>query len=129
MASGCRLSVAYSAVMLQNPPESNWHLTASCHLSIQLLSNTTLSNRIGIWLPVISCRFARTDELATSCLLPVAYSPVILYNSEIELTSDSQLSVANSQDFLKNFNWHLAAVCHLPILLLCSKTLSNQIGI
>ena len=71
LASGCRLLVAYSALIVLNPLKSNRHLAVSCH-------------------------FVRTDELANSCLLPVAYSPVILYNclkSNWHLTASCQLPI------------------------------------
>ena len=54
------------------------------------------SNRIGIWLPVASCQFTQTGELASGCRLPVSYLAFIVLNP------------------LKS-NWHLAASCQLPI--------------
>ena len=90
LASDCQLPDANS------PGLTNLQLGDFCRLPNHLLFSTIASNRIGIWLPATRCQFARTDEFATSCLIPVAYSTVILYNC------------------LKP-NWHLTASCHWPI--------------
>ena len=117
-------------VQVANTPEfSNWHLAADCQLSFQLLCSKILSNRIGIWLPVASCRFAKTSETATGCRLPVAYSPVIFYNflksnwnlaascqftRMFKIATGCRLSVACSPVIFYNclnLNWNLAASC------------------
>ena len=111
LASGCRLPPINFVVL--NPLKSNWHLAASCQLPIhtkgelasgcrlpvsywQAFIVLSLSNRIGIWLPVASCQFTQTGELASGCRLPVSYLAFIVLNP------------------LKS-NWHLAASCQLPI--------------
>ena len=81
------MPVAYSAVLNPSRVElacicqlpvanllefANWHQAAVFQLPIQLLCSKALSIRIDIWLPAVSCQFARTDELGTSCLLPVS---------------------------------------------------------
>ena len=102
-----------SSFIVLNPLKSNWHLVASCQLpihsnrriSIRLPFAVFLSSfysfklsqiRIGIWLPVASCQFTQTGELASGCRLPVSYLAFIVLNP------------------LKS-NWHLAASFHLPI--------------
>ena len=113
LAASYLLPVAYSPVILCKCFKSNRHLAASCQLPnslefanrhlaavcrlpVQLKCSKILINRIGSWLPVASCRFVRTHELAASYLLPVLYSPVMLCKC------------------FKS-NWHLAASCQLPI--------------
>ena len=76
----------------------------------------SLSNRIGSKLPGLTNR-----KLVACCRLPIH-----MLFTEIELASDFQLSVANSQEFA---NWQFAAVYQLSFQLLGSKTLSNRIGI
>ena len=97
LASGCRLPVSFLAFIVLNPLKSNWHLAASCQLPIHtnrrisiwlpfagFLSSfycfETLSNRIGIWLPVASCQFTQTGELASGCRLPVSFLAFIVFN-------------------------------------------------
>ena len=120
MACGCRLPVTYS---------------------IQLLCSKSISNRIGIWLPVASCQFSIISELASVCRLPISYLAFIglkPLKSNWHLAASCQLPihknlrigiwlpVANSLDFAY---WHLDAVCKMPFHLVFSITLSSRIGI
>ena len=144
LASGCRLPVSYLAFIVLNPLKSNWHLAASCQLPIHTNRRISIwlpfagflssfycfkpsQNRIGIWLPVASCQFTQTGELASGCRLPVFLSSFYCFKlSQIELASGCQLPVANSHN-----TGELASGCCLPVFYLAFivLTLSNRIGI
>ena len=79
-------------------------------------------------MPVANSPGLTNLQLAAFCRLSIylLFSITASRLPQNELASDCQLPVAYSQEFA---NWHLAAVCLLPIQVLCYKPLSNRIGI
>ena len=88
-----------------------------------------------MWLPVASCQFTQTGELASGCRLPVSYLAFIVLNplkSNWHPAASCQLPIHTNRRIsiwlpfavsylafivsnpLKS-NWHLAASCQLPI--------------
>ena len=116
-----------------SPGLTNWQLVAVCRLPIHLLLYITASNRIGISLPVVRCRFTSLRIIIiiwlpfASCLFNCyEFSCYTLKPSWVELAFGCQMPFANSPGLT---NWQVAALCRLPFHLLFSITTSNRIGI